>query len=162
MLRTAARQLLSAASAQHPQLDCTRAAAAAARCLHACCRSGSSAATCADGVEHSLHVSDLKLQHGGTFHTATVVYKTFGNPNNPAILFPTSFDATHSDGEYAIGPGRILDSSRYFVVVPVRSPSARRPRPRRGGPRLSVVESGLVRLRAAPLIGCVVLWERSC
>ena len=34
------------------------------------------------------------------------------------VLHPTSFDATHLDLAYQIGPGATLDTDKYAVVVP--------------------------------------------
>ena len=60
------------------------------------------------------------LERGSTLDV-DLVYKTYGSPSKPCILHPTSFDAKDVDLEYAIGPGRILDTDAYFVVVPVRT-----------------------------------------
>jgi homoserine O-acetyltransferase len=64
---------------------------------------------------------DFPLQRGGVLRRATLSYATYGAPGAPCILHPTSFDARHEDLEYAIGPGRTLDTDKYFVVVPVRT-----------------------------------------
>ncbi len=64
---------------------------------------------------------DFPLQRGGVLRRATLSYATYGTPGAPCILHPTSFDARHEDLEYAIGPGRTLDTDHYFVVVPVRA-----------------------------------------
>lgn len=119
-LRSALRQLrqpsvaaLRAPQWQHSQLSATRAFQA--QTASAASTSGSSSSS-----EHStFDVQDFSLQHGGSLRLASLAYKTYGDPKNPAVLFPTSFDCTHSNQEYAIGPGRILDTEKYFVVVPV-------------------------------------------
>ena len=71
------------------------------------------------GVTGTLRVPGFPLERGSTLDVE-LVYKTFGSPGKPCILHPTSFDAKDTDLEYAIGPGRILDTDAYFVVVPVR------------------------------------------
>jgi homoserine O-acetyltransferase len=52
---------------------------------------------------------------------AKLAYRTYGALNasrSNAILYPTSFGAHHTDIDWLIGPDRILDSSRYFVIIP--------------------------------------------
>jgi homoserine acetyltransferase len=66
-------------------------------------------------------VPGFSLERGSTLDVE-LVYKTYGSPGKPCIVHPTSFDAKDVDLEYAIGPGRILDTDAYFVVVPVRPP----------------------------------------
>jgi homoserine O-acetyltransferase len=64
---------------------------------------------------------DFRLQCGGVLPEAKLVYKTYGRLNadrSNVILYPTSYGAQHRDIEWLIGPDRILDSSRYFIVVP--------------------------------------------
>ncbi len=51
---------------------------------------------------------------------ARLVYRTYGElaaDRSNVILYPTSFGAHHSDIDWLIGEGRILDPSRYFVVI---------------------------------------------
>lgn len=63
---------------------------------------------------------DFKLQCGVTLPEISVAYKTYGSLNRDrsnAILYPTSYGAHHSDIAWLIGPDKILDSSRYFVLI---------------------------------------------
>jgi hypothetical protein len=71
-------------------------------------------------VTGEFTIRDFPLQRGGVLPRATLSYATYGARGAPCILHPTSFDARHGDLEYAIGPGRTLDTDKYFVVVPVR------------------------------------------
>src|SRR3546814_17216519 len=62
--------------------------------------------------------SDLK---GMTLKDARIVYRTYGKLNadrSNAILYPTSYAAHHTDIEWLIGEGRVLDPERWFVVIP--------------------------------------------
>ncbi len=66
-------------------------------------------------------LKDFSLQCGETLSEAQLAYKTFGSLNadrSNVILYPTSFGAHHSDIDWLIGPDRILDSNRYFIVIP--------------------------------------------
>ena len=79
--------------------------------------------------EGVFELPNFALQSGETLSGVRLVYKTYGDALLPVILHPTSFDARHPDLEYVIGPGRILDTSKYRVVVPARrrGPSASQP-----------------------------------
>jgi homoserine O-acetyltransferase len=64
---------------------------------------------------------DLALQSGASLPGARIVYKTYGTLNGErsnAILYPTSYSAQHTDIEWLIGPDKVLDPSRYFIVIP--------------------------------------------
>lgn len=64
---------------------------------------------------------NFQLQCGLTLPVANLAYKTYGTLNGDrsnVILYPTSYGAQHMDIEWLIGPDRILDSSRYFIVIP--------------------------------------------
>lgn len=68
-----------------------------------------------------LELGDLTLQCGRTLAQARLAYKTYGElakDRSNVILYPTSYGAQHQDTQWLIGPGRVLDSSRWFVVVP--------------------------------------------
>jgi len=51
---------------------------------------------------------------------ASLAYKRLGElspAKDNVILHPTSFDATHEDLLYNVGPGRLLDTERYHIVI---------------------------------------------
>lgn len=67
-----------------------------------------------------FQLPNFALQAGGSLLSAQLAYKTYGTLNaakSNAILYPTSYAAHHSDIEWLVGPGNILDSSRYFIVI---------------------------------------------
>ncbi|MCA9072875.1 MAG: alpha/beta fold hydrolase [Planctomycetaceae bacterium] len=64
---------------------------------------------------------NFTLQCGLTLPEAHLAYQTYGDLNadrSNAILYPTSYGAQHLDIDWLIGPEGILDSSRYFIVIP--------------------------------------------
>ncbi len=66
-----------------------------------------------------FRLPQFELQRGVTLPKATLVYATHGelNPSRSnAILYPTSYGAQHKDVNWLIGPGKILDTSQYFVI----------------------------------------------
>jgi homoserine O-acetyltransferase/O-succinyltransferase len=72
--------------------------------------------------DYSLfNAGHIVLQSGITFRDATLAYKTYGRldaAKSNVILYMTSFSAHHYDVDWMIGPGKALDTDRYFVIVP--------------------------------------------
>jgi homoserine O-acetyltransferase/O-succinyltransferase len=61
------------------------------------------------------------LQRGLTIPDLKLAYQTYGTlapDKRNAVLYPTSYGAQHTDIDWLIGPGRILDPSRYFIIIP--------------------------------------------
>lgn len=68
-----------------------------------------------------FRLPNFRLQRGLTLPEAMLAYKTYGTLNSDrsnAILYPTSYGAQHADIDWLIGPGKILDSAQYFIVIP--------------------------------------------
>ena len=66
-------------------------------------------------------IRDFRLQSEVILPEAVLVYKTYGALNRDrsnVILYPTSYGAQHTDIDWLVGPDRILDSSKYFIVIP--------------------------------------------
>lgn len=64
---------------------------------------------------------DFRLQSGGTLPEARLAYQTYGAMNadrSNVILYPTSYAALHTDIDWLVGPGKILDTTKYFVIIP--------------------------------------------
>ena len=62
----------------------------------------------------------FKLQRGATLPSAFLAYKTYGSlaaDKSNVILYPTSYAAHHTDIDWLIEPDRVLDPSRYFIVI---------------------------------------------
>jgi homoserine O-acetyltransferase/O-succinyltransferase len=66
------------------------------------------------------NIGDLKLQNGGVIRNCRVGYRTFGKlaaDKSNVIVFPTWASGTTEQLQGSIGPGRLVDSSMYFVVA---------------------------------------------
>jgi homoserine O-acetyltransferase len=64
---------------------------------------------------------DFELENGVVLPEAILAYATYGEldpDRGNAIVFPTWFAGTHESNEWLIGPGRPLDTDRYFIIVP--------------------------------------------
>ncbi|MCP3387784.1 alpha/beta fold hydrolase [Bradyrhizobium sp. CCGB12] len=71
--------------------------------------------------ENIFTVANFRLQRGGTLPEAKLAYKTYGTlsrAKDNAVLFPTWFGTKHSSNEWLIGPGKALDTDKWFVIVP--------------------------------------------
>ena len=69
----------------------------------------------------AFDLGPLTLQRGLTLPKAHIVYKTYGTlapDKSNVILYPTSYGAHHTDIDWLIGRERVLDSERYFIVIP--------------------------------------------
>jgi homoserine O-acetyltransferase/O-succinyltransferase len=73
-------------------------------------------------MSHDIfELGDITLQSRRTIAQAKLAYKTFGTLNAAkynAIIYPTSFAASHDDTAWLVGPGRALDPEKYFIIVP--------------------------------------------
>ncbi|HEX7334346.1 MAG TPA: alpha/beta hydrolase [Pyrinomonadaceae bacterium] len=66
------------------------------------------------------NIGDLKLQNGGVIRDCRVGYRTFGKlaaDKSNVIVFPTWASGTTEQLVSNIGPGKPIDSSKYFVVA---------------------------------------------
>jgi homoserine O-acetyltransferase len=69
----------------------------------------------------ALELENFTFQCGVTLPTVTLVYQTYGKLNadrSNAILYPTSYGAQHTDVDWLVQAGRILDPNRWFVIMP--------------------------------------------
>src|SRR5215831_9549944 len=73
-----------------------------------------------EGVQQFADLGNLKLQNGSVIFDFRVGYRTLGRLNagkSNAILWPTWLGGTSQDLLEFIGPEKVLDSSKYFVVL---------------------------------------------
>lgn len=71
--------------------------------------------------QQTFPLGDFTFSDGTTLPDAHIAYATYGELNGArdnAIVLPTWFVGTHADHEWMIGEGAVLDTARYFVVVP--------------------------------------------
>ncbi|NJL88100.1 MAG: alpha/beta fold hydrolase [Leptolyngbyaceae cyanobacterium SM1_1_3] len=64
---------------------------------------------------------NFTLQCGATLPQVRVVYQAYGELSGDrgnVILYPTSYGAQHGDIDWLIGPGGILDPTRWFILIP--------------------------------------------
>lgn len=93
-------------------------------------------------------IGDLRLENGQAIRDCRIGYRTFGTLNadrSNAVLFPTWF--TGNSGQLAdlAGPGKLIDTSRWFVIAVdalgngvSSSPSNSRLQPRMRFPRFTI------------------------
>jgi len=78
------------------------------------------AALAADGDLQKASIGDLKLENGGTIRNCVVAYRTFGVLNglkSNAILFPTWFSGRSESLADFFGPGKLVDTTRFFGIA---------------------------------------------
>jgi homoserine O-acetyltransferase len=93
-------------------------------------------------------IGDLRLESGETIKDFAISYVTHGTLNaqkSNAILMVTAISGNHHRLDFLIGPGRALDTDRYFVVATdaignglTTSPSNSRAQPRMSFPRFLI------------------------
>lgn len=93
-------------------------------------------------------LGDFKLESGEVIRDCVIGYRTFGQLNaekTNAVLFPTPFGWRSSGLAERIGPGKIVDSTKYLVIAVdslgdgvSSSPSNSKAQPRLQFPRFSI------------------------
>jgi homoserine O-acetyltransferase len=110
---------------------------------------GPAAAHRPDQPPHQRHVlGDLKLESGEVIRDFAISYVTHGKLNakkSNAILMVTALTGNHHRLDFMIGPGRALDTDRYFVICTdaignglTTSPSNSKAQPRMNFPRFTI------------------------
>jgi homoserine acetyltransferase len=69
---------------------------------------------------HIAHIGDFALENGQTIHDCRVGYRTYGElatDKSNAIVVLTWFGGTSAGLDTWVGPGKLYDSAKYFVVV---------------------------------------------
>src|SRR5689334_6137288 len=66
------------------------------------------------------NIGNLKLQNGGVIRDCRIGYRTFGKLNadkSNVIVFPTWAGGTTEQLQGNIGPGKLVDSTKFFVIA---------------------------------------------
>jgi homoserine O-acetyltransferase len=102
----------------------------------------------AGGSQQFARLGDCTLQNGQVIRDCRIGYRTFGKLNaagSNAVLFPTWFVGRSQDLADLIGPGKLVDSGKYFVIAVdalgdgvSSSPSNSRTQPRMRFPRFTI------------------------
>src|SRR3984893_13837260 len=74
----------------------------------------------AEGTQQFAELGDLKLQSGGVIQDFRLGYRTLGKLNaqkSNAILWPSWLGGKSADLLQFLGPGKVVDTTAYFVVL---------------------------------------------
>jgi homoserine O-acetyltransferase len=74
----------------------------------------------AGGIDGRYAEGDLPLESGQSIKNFSISYETYGTLNpakSNAILMVTAIGGTHHRLDYLIGPGKALDTNRYFIIT---------------------------------------------
>jgi homoserine O-acetyltransferase len=74
----------------------------------------------AQGTIEFAELGNLRLANGQVIEDCKIAYRTMGelNPRKTnVILFPTWFGATSEGLEPYVGPGKLIDTTKYFVIT---------------------------------------------
>src|SRR5215813_5787748 len=74
----------------------------------------------ASAQQQFANIGNLKLQNGGVIRDCRVGYRTFGQLNadkSNVVVLPTWAGGTTEQLQANIGPGKLVDSTAYFVVA---------------------------------------------
>ena len=79
-----------------------------------------SAPALADDLQRFASIGDFQLENGGTIRDCRIGYRTFGTlaeDRSNVVVLTTWFAGRASDIDGWIGPGKLFDTSRFFVVT---------------------------------------------
>jgi homoserine O-acetyltransferase len=73
-----------------------------------------------EGAQQFAHLGELKLQSGSVIQDFHLGYRALGKLNaqkSNAILWPTSLGGKSQDLLQFLGPGKVVDTTNYFVIL---------------------------------------------
>jgi homoserine O-acetyltransferase len=68
-----------------------------------------------------FELGDFEVERGGVIGDARLSWQTHGTLNEArdnVIVYPCSYEATHKDLSWLIGPDLVLDPDRWFIIIP--------------------------------------------
>jgi len=74
----------------------------------------------AQSIQKYADLGNFNLENGQVIKDCKIGYRTFGKLNDDksnAILFPTWFGGNSEGLQFLIGPGKLADSTKYFVIA---------------------------------------------
>jgi len=75
-----------------------------------------------DQAPHQVaHLGEFKFEGGGSIPDLKMTYVTHGKlsaAKDNAILFMHGFGLNHHQADHLIGPGKALDTNKYFIICP--------------------------------------------
>src|ERR1700682_4648181 len=74
----------------------------------------------AEGAEQLADPGDVQLQNGGVIEELRLGYRTLGTLNanrSNAIVWPTWLGGKSGDLLKFVGPGKVVDTTNYFVIL---------------------------------------------
>jgi len=86
-------------------------------CERAC---GQSPGQATEGAQQFAMLGEFKLQSGAVLHDFRIGYRTLGKLNagqTNAVLWPTWLGGRSQDLLEFVGPGKVVDSGKYFVIL---------------------------------------------
>ncbi len=69
----------------------------------------------------TFELGDFEVERGGVIRQARLRWQSHGTLNaarDNVIMYPCSYTATHEGLSWLIGPDKILDPERWFIVIP--------------------------------------------
>ena len=72
------------------------------------------------GEQRFAELGDFTLESGEVIQDLKIGYRTFGELNaakSNAVLFPTWFTGTTADLVEWVGPGKLVDPSKHYVIL---------------------------------------------
>jgi homoserine O-acetyltransferase len=89
-------------------------------CVTCRCTSAHAQASPGDGIQQFAQFGDFKLRDGAVVHDFRLGYRTLGKLNSGksnAVLWPTWIGGKSQDLLSFVGPGNVIDTNNYFVVL---------------------------------------------
>ena len=105
---------------QNMKRKCRPAISFLVLCFTCSCRPAAAQVSSGDGIQQFAEFGDFKLRDAGVIHEFRMGYRTMGKLNSSksnAVLWPTWIGGKSRDLLPLVGPGNVIDTGNYFVVL---------------------------------------------